>query len=87
MSFDMLAGNFSAFSFDGNSCTWSPSGSGGTADCGGGLDFLLSEMAGSLSDDFYQLEVTSTARVPEPSTLPLVASAIFIREHPVRAAG
>ena len=78
MSFEALSGDFSAFSFDGNSCTWLPSGSGGSADCGGGLDFLLSEMSDSHSDDFYQLEVTNTATVPEPGTLPLTASAIFV---------
>jgi len=77
MDFDMLSGDFSAFSFDGNSCIWSPSTSGGIANCGGGLAFQLSDMPGSAPDDFYQLEVTSAA-VPEPGTLALMASGLFM---------
>src|SRR5208283_4555641 len=78
MAFGTLLGDFSAFSFDGKSCAWSPSNSGGAAHCGGGLDFLLSDVPGSDSDDFYQLEVTGTVAVPEPGTLTLIAAAIIV---------
>lgn len=77
MDFATLSGDFSAVSLDGNPCIWSPSGSGGTAVCGDGSAFLLSAKPGSGSDDFYQLEVTSSA-VPEPGTLALMASAFFM---------
>jgi hypothetical protein len=77
MDFDSLSGDFSAFSFDGDDCIWSPSISGGIANCARGLTFLLSDMPGNAPDDFYQLQVTSAA-VPEPGTLALMASAFSV---------
>jgi len=76
MGFNVLSGNFTGVALDGLGCGWTPSASGGIANCGGGLAFLLSDIPGSAADDFYQLEVTSA--VPEPGTLALMASAFFM---------
>jgi autotransporter-associated beta strand protein len=90
MGFDSLSGDFTGFAFEGISCIWTPAAPGGMADCGNGLTFSLSELPGSTTDPFYELEVTHSpsSPVPEPRMLILLSSgiAILVLAHRRRAA-